>query len=80
VEETLGVEIDVEPLEQEAAVQSAALQQVFAGNPEASAYLERLQSLSSEEELRGGGDIAEEVERFLRNRDQGGGGPTPFSP
>ena len=80
VEETLGVEIGIEPLEQEAAVQSAALQQVFSGNPEASAYLERLQSLSSEEELRGGGDIAEEVERFLRNRDQGGGGPMPFSP
>jgi hypothetical protein len=77
VEDHLGVTIGTGPLEEEAAAQGVALQQVIEGNPEASAYLERLQGLRSAEE--GSADtIAEEVERFLRDRRGGEGGPTPF--
>jgi hypothetical protein len=79
VEDHLAVTIGAGALEQEAGAQAAALRQVFEGNAEASAYLQRLEGAAS-----GGGasseSIAEEVERFLREQQSGEGGSSPFSP
>jgi hypothetical protein len=80
VESHLSVTIGAGALEEEDKVQRQALEQIFAANPEASQYLERLQSMVGEEVVPPGEKIAEEVERFLRNQRQGGGGPNPFSP
>ena len=80
VEDHLKVTIGAGSLEQEDAAQRAALQQVFTANPEASAYLERLEGLVADDEVPEAEKIAEEVERFLRNHRRGDGGPTPFSP
>jgi hypothetical protein len=80
VEDHLGVTIGAGSLEQDAAAQSAAFQQIFEENPEAKAYLERLQGLAADTEAAAMENIAEEVERFLRNQRGGAGGSTPFSP
>ncbi len=81
VEGHLTVTIGAGALEQEAAAQATALEQIFAGNPDAQEYLERLQGLVGEQEVPSADNIAAEVERFLRNRREGeSGGPTPFSP
>ena len=80
VEDYLTVTIGAGALEEEAATQSVALQQIFEANPEANEYLQRLEGLVSEQEIPPADHIAEEVERFLRNRDQGSGGPSPFGP
>jgi hypothetical protein len=52
---------------------------MFADNPEASAYLERLEGMLGEEQVPGADNIGEEVERFLRNR-RPDPGTNPFSP
>jgi PAC2 family len=80
VETHLGVSIGAGQLEQEAGVQTNALDQLFSGNEEAGEYLKRLEDLVGEQEVPPAENIAEEVERFLRDRRRGGGGPTPFSP
>ncbi|HVF51987.1 MAG TPA: PAC2 family protein [Actinomycetota bacterium] len=80
VESHLTVTIGAGSLEEEDAAQRAALSNLFAGNPEAIEYLEKLKSLMGEQEIPSGANIAEEVERFLRNQRRGEGGPTPFSP
>ena len=80
VEDHLTVTIGAGALEEEAARQTAALQELMAANPEAQSYLERLETLVGEEPIPGAENIGEEVERFLRNQRRGGGGPNPFSP
>jgi hypothetical protein len=67
-------------LEQEDESQRQTLQQIFSANPEATSYLERLESIMGQQTIPPGENIAEEVERFLRNQRRGEGGPTPFSP
>lgn len=79
VENHLSVTIGAGSLEQEVAGQRKALDQIFAANPEASEYLERLEGMMGEQQIPPAENIAEEVERFLRNQ-RGGEGPTPFSP
>lgn len=79
VESHLTVTIGAGELEEEDARQRTALQELMNGNPEAQAYLERLQSMAGEQEVPPAENIGEEVERFLRNR-RPGGGPSPFSP
>ncbi len=79
VETHLSVTIGAGELEEQAAAQAKALVDIFADNPEAQAYLERLQSAVGEENALGAENIGEEVERFLRTQ-KGDGGPTPFSP
>ncbi len=79
VETHLTVTIGAGELEQQAAEQQTALEQIFANNPDAGEYLERLEGLVGEQEIPGADNIAEEVERFLRNQRRGGG-PTPYSP
>ena len=80
VEDHLAVTIGAGSLEQEAATQRAALAQVFASNPEAAEYLERLQGIVGDQQIPPAENIAEEVERYLRNQGPASGGPTPFSP
>lgn len=80
VEDHLAVTIGAGSLEDEEASQRNALQQLLEGNEEARDYVERLEGLVGEQEVPAAENIAEEVERFLRNQRRGGGGPTPFSP
>jgi hypothetical protein len=79
VEAHLAVTIGAGTLEDEEAAQLVALTQMFADNPEATAYLERLEGLIGEEQVPGADNIGEEVERFLRNR-RPDSGTNPFSP
>jgi predicted ATP-grasp superfamily ATP-dependent carboligase len=80
LEDHLTVTIGAGALEDEAASQRAALQNIFTNHPEATEYLERLEGIVGEQEVPPGENIAEEVERFLRNQRRGGSGPNPFSP
>jgi PAC2 family len=80
VESHLSITIGAGALEQEDESQRQTLQQIFSANPEASSYLERLESMMGQQPIPAGENIAEEVERFLRNQRRGDGGPTPFSP
>jgi hypothetical protein len=79
VEDHLTVTIGAGELEEEDSAQRNALQQLFAANPEASDYLERLESMVDEQQVPSPENIGDEVERFLRNQRRGDG-PTPFSP
>ena len=80
VETHLNVTIGAGSLEEEDARQRKVLQEMIDANPESQAYLERLQTLAGEQDIPSSENIAEEVERFLRNQRRGGGGPSPFSP
>ena len=80
VETHLAVTIGAGELEDQDRAQRDALVELFAGNPEAGAYLERLESLVGEQQIPPAEHIGDEVERFLRNQGRGTGGPTPFSP
>jgi len=79
VENHLAVTIGAGDLEDQVVAQNTALEQIFAGNPDAVEYLERLQGMVGEEDIPAGENIADEVEKFLRNQRRGGG-PTPYSP
>jgi hypothetical protein len=80
VESHLSITIGAGELEQEDESQRQTLQQIFSANPEASSYLERLESIMGQQPIPEGENIAEEVERFLRNQRRGEAGPSPFSP
>lgn len=80
VETHLSVTIGAGELEEQDRAQRLALEELFANNPEASQYLERLESFVGEEPIPLAENIGEEVERFLRNQRRGEGGPSPFSP
>lgn len=81
VESHLTVTIGAGDLEEEDKSQRVALQNLFAQNPEAADYLERLESMVGEEQVPPAENIGEEVERFLRNQRRGGeGGSNPFAP
>ena len=79
IETHLTVTIGAGELEDEVVKQRSAMQEILESNPEAQAYLERLQSMAGEPDAADGENLAEEVERFLRNRPPGTG-PSPFSP
>jgi hypothetical protein len=80
VESYLAVTIGAGELEEQAAAQSTAIGEIFAGNPEATEYLERLEGIVGEQQIPAAENIADEVEKFLRNQRRGGPGPTPYSP
>ena len=79
VENHLSVTIGAGELEEQDAAQRVAIDQIFSGNPEASEYLEKLQGLVADTEVPPAENIADEVEKFLRNQRRGRG-PTPYSP
>jgi hypothetical protein len=80
VETHLTVSIGAGSLEEDDQAQRQTLAQIFTGNPEAQEYLERLESMVGEQSIPSSENIAEEVERFLRNRGRGERGSNPFSP
>ena len=80
IEDYLTVTIGAGELEEQVTQQQAALQQIFATNPEAREHLGRLEGLVAEADVPAAENIAEEVEKFLRNQRGGEGGPTPYSP
>jgi len=80
VESHLSVTIGAGDLEDEHRAQRQALEQILAGNPEATEYIERLESLVGDEPIPAAENIADEVERFLRNQRRGRGGQNPFAP
>ena len=77
VETYLSVTIGAGELEEEAATQAKTLQELISANSEAQEYVERLQNLVGEQQVPPAENIAEEVERFLRNQRRGPGG-SPF--
>ena len=79
VETHLTVTIGAGSLEEDDQAQRQTLAQIFTGNPEAQEYLERLESMVGEQPIPSSDNIAEEVERFLRNRGRGERGTNPFS-
>lgn len=80
IEDYLTVTVGAGELEEQVDQQRTALEQIFAGNPEAREHLGRLEGLIGEAEVPAAENIAEEVEKFLRNQRRGEGGPTPYSP
>ncbi|HEX2296571.1 MAG TPA: PAC2 family protein [Actinomycetota bacterium] len=80
VEDYLSVTVGAGELEQQVTAQRTALEQIFASNPEAREHLTRLEGLIGETEVPPAENIAQEVEKFLRNQRRGGSGPTPYSP
>jgi predicted ATP-grasp superfamily ATP-dependent carboligase len=78
VESHLTVTIGAGNLEEEDARQRSALQELLSDNTEAQEYVERLETLVGEEQVPPAENIAEEVERFLRNQRRGDGGTNPF--
>lgn len=73
----LGVEIPLGELIEEAHAQRSRLDGAVASQPEAKAYLERLESLPGDERIPSGEEIASEIERYLRG-ETGGEEPSPF--
>ena len=80
VETHLSIVVGAGSLEEQDRAEHESLDRVFEANPEATAYLERLQSMVGEQTITGAENIGEEVERFLRNQRRGEQGPNPFSP
>jgi hypothetical protein len=72
----LGADVDLESLHQEAREQRERLDSLVESQPEAKAYLERLEELPADEGIPSGDQIASEIERFLR--ETGGGEANPF--
>lgn len=62
----LGVEISVQPLEEEARAQRDQLDEIVGTRPETAAHIERLESMATAEENVSGEELAGEIERFLR--------------
>jgi hypothetical protein len=65
VADHLGVDVPVDDLEEQARQEGARLDEIVAARPEAAAYLQRLED-AQQMAAPPGGDIAGEVERFLR--------------
>lgn len=80
VETHLSVTIGAGSLEEQDRAEREQLARVFEMNPDATAYLERLESMVDEQTIPPAENIGEEVERFLRNQRRGDQGPNPFSP
>lgn len=80
VETHLSVTVGAGSLEEQDRAEREQLAHVFEMNPDATAYLERLESMAGEPTIPSTEKIGEEVERFLRNQRGGEAGPNPFSP
>src|SRR5436305_11716365 len=75
----LGTTIDVDELEEASSRYSEQVSEAVASDEETAAYVEELEQraemLEDDEELPSGDTIAAELTRFLREREQDGGGP-----
>ena len=71
----LGVDLPLGDLPDEALSQRQRLDAAVGGDEDAREYLERLESISGEENVPSGDELASEIERFLRG--EGGGDEPP---
>ena len=76
--ELVGVEVDLEELEQAAEEYSEQVTEAVASDAETASYVEelerRLDLMEAEEELPSGDSLAAELTRFLREREENGDG------
>src|SRR5918992_3911327 len=70
----LGVEISVQPLEEEALAQREQLDEIVGTRPETASHIERLETMAAAEEVVSGEELAGEIERFLRRGRSGESG------
>lgn len=68
LERRLGVTIPVGTLGDEAVAQRQRLDEAIADDDDSREYLERLESLTSEERMPSGDELAQEIERYLREQ------------
>jgi hypothetical protein len=80
VERRLGVTVPVGRLADEAMEQRQRLDAAVADDDESREYLTRLESLASEERVASGEELAQEIERYLRQVGPGDGGEGPREP
>jgi predicted ATP-grasp superfamily ATP-dependent carboligase len=74
----IGAEIDVEELEEASARYSEQVSEAVAGDAETAAYVEELEARADvldEENLPSGETLADQLTKFLRDRERGNGGP-----
>lgn len=74
----LGVDLPLGVLPDEAAAQRERLDAAVAADPDSRAYVERLETLADEQQTPSGDDLVAEIERFLQQRGDGGGGQGPI--
>jgi proteasome assembly chaperone (PAC2) family protein len=72
----LGAEVSLDELRQQAATERAQLDEIVEGRPDAKEYVARLESVSEEENIPSGDELADEFQRYFSQQDPGGG---PFS-
>lgn len=73
----LGVELPLGDLPDEAAARRDRLDAAVGSDEETRSYVERLEVAVDSEEMPSGGDLVQEIERFLRDRADGGSGEGP---
>jgi hypothetical protein len=78
VERHLGVSVALGDLTDEALQQRQRLDEAVASDDDTRRYLSRLEELAGEERVPSGDELASEIERYLRETDQGGEEPRPF--
>lgn len=74
VAEHLGIAVDVSELASEAAEQRVQIDAIAEGRPDVKTLVQRLEALVDDEPSVSGEQLAGEIERFLRSRDEGMGG------
>jgi hypothetical protein len=74
----LGVPVLLGDLPDEAQRQRQRLDEAVASDDDTQRYLSRLEELAGEERVPSGDELASEIERYLREADQGGEEPRPF--
>lgn len=73
VERHLGVPIVLGDLPEDALQQRQRLDEAVASDEDTKRYLARLEQIAGEERVPSGDELASEIERYLREADQGGG-------
>jgi hypothetical protein len=71
VADHLEIEIPLDDLESETAAQREQLDAVVASQPEAQEYVERLETMTSDQPVVSGEELANEIERYLRDARRG---------
>lgn len=71
----LGVDLPLGPLPEEAMAQRQRLDAAVAADEDSRSYVARLESVVDNQELPTGDELVGEIERFLRQRGDGGTGP-----
>jgi hypothetical protein len=78
LERHLGVPLVLGDLPEEALQQRSRLDEAVASDDDTKRYLARLEEIAGEERVPSGDELATEIERYLREADQGGDEPRSF--